>query len=223
MTGFSAAWLALREPADHAARNREVLAATSRLFARHDAIRVLDLGSGSGSNLRGLAEHLPHRQAWRLVDYDPSLIAAARTALSAWGTGIGSSGEVLSLRKGDRLIDVAFQRADLSASLEEILDGPVDLVTAAAFFDLVSADWIARFVARLAARRLPLYTVLIYDGEERWDPGTRRTRPSTRPSFDTRGQTRVLVRPRALQRPAFSPRPCVRKAMRSFLATAHGG
>ena len=48
MTGFSAEWLALREPADHAARNLEVLAATARYFGGRETIEVLDLGAGSG-------------------------------------------------------------------------------------------------------------------------------------------------------------------------------
>jgi SAM-dependent methyltransferase len=158
MTGFSAKWLALREPADHAARNREVLAATSRFFAGRETIDVLDLGSGSGSNLRGLAPHLPQRQNWRLVDYDSALIKAAEAAMAEWTRPNGHS------------IDVTFQQADLSDGVEAILQNRTDLVTAAAFFDLVSAQWIERFVAILAARQLPLYTSLIYNGDESWDP-----------------------------------------------------
>ena len=46
----------------------------------------------------------------------------------------------------------------------------LDLVTASAFFDLVSEEWIARFCQELAARQLPLYTVLTYDGTETWSP-----------------------------------------------------
>jgi hypothetical protein len=170
VTGFSAEWLALREPADHAARNRDVLSATSRLFAGRDRISVVDLGSGSGSNLRGLAPHLPPQQRWRLVDYDPALIAAAKTALSCWSDRAASVDGGLCLQRDGRIIDVAFVQVDLSAGVEELLDVAPDLVTAAAFFDLVSAGWIERFVATLAARRLPLYTVLIYNGEERWEP-----------------------------------------------------
>lgn len=170
MTGFSAEWLALREPADGAARNRDVLSATSRLFENKDTINVLDLGSGSGSNLRALAAHLPLRQNWGLVDYDSDLIEAARTALSDWANEAAFVGENLSLRRDGRVIDVAFLQADLSANLDMMLDGPADLVTAAAFFDLVSTDWIERFVHRLAARKLPLYAVLTYNGEESWKP-----------------------------------------------------
>ena len=89
MTGFSAQWLALREPADHRARDRtlqnkvcEQLANVARTEQR--AVRLIDLGCGSGSNLRALATSLPEQQHWTLVDYDPLLLAAARAALIAW-------------------------------------------------------------------------------------------------------------------------------------------
>jgi hypothetical protein len=63
-----------------------------------------------------------------------------------------------------------FEQADLMKDYARVLDKPVDLVTAAAFFDLVSAQWIADFCGALSQRHLPLYTVLTYNGEEKWTP-----------------------------------------------------
>ncbi|MCB1771612.1 MAG: class I SAM-dependent methyltransferase, partial [Candidatus Competibacteraceae bacterium] len=75
MNGFSATWLALREPVDAASRNR---ALTNRLIewrGRMDTLRVLDLASGTGANFRFLAPLLGGEQHWRLVDHDPALLA----------------------------------------------------------------------------------------------------------------------------------------------------
>ena len=61
MGGFSPEWLALREPADHAARNPQVLAAVGAHFAAKGSLTVVDLGCGAGSNLRGTYAALPLR------------------------------------------------------------------------------------------------------------------------------------------------------------------
>ena len=160
MTGFSAAWLALREPADRAARNAPLADAAAALLAERKPARILDLGCGAGSNFRGFAPLVKAQQAWTLADHDAALLAAARLDLPAWPKG--------GARPAN--ITVTLQRADLTRELEQLLDQPCDLVTAAAFFDLASPQWITRFCAALAARRLPLYAVLTYDGAERWHP-----------------------------------------------------
>lgn len=171
MSGFSADWLALREPADHAARNKEILAQVAGHFTGRDHLFVVDLGCGAGSNLRGCALSLPAaRQSWTLVDYDPALLAAARECLAAWADSAEEQGEELLLEKDGKTIAVDFRQADLNADIDRIAGWRPDLVTAAALFDLVSPAWIERFVATLARCKLPLYTVLIYDGREEWAP-----------------------------------------------------
>jgi len=169
MSGFSADWLRLREPADHVARNRKLLGLLEARFAGREHVTVLDLACGAGSNLRGQALFLPLRQRWRLVDYDQSLLDAAREALIAWADHVESL-EPLTLLKADRRLKIKFLRSDLSRFDERLLTPDLDLVTAAAFFDLVSAPWIEAFCATLAERGLPLYKVLSYDGVERWAP-----------------------------------------------------
>ena len=171
--GFSAGWLALREPADHRARNADVRDAATRLFAGRNEVRLIDLGCGAGSNLRALAPHLPAIQHWRLVDHDPALLQAARRELAAWADAWEPAPDGgIVLRKEHATIGVTFTEADLSNGADHVLDSgpPTDLLTAAAFFDLLAPRWIARLCASLAARRLPLYAVLTYDGTETWHP-----------------------------------------------------
>jgi len=169
MSGFSADWLRLREPADHAARNRKLLGLLEARFAGREHVTVLDLACGAGSNLRGQALHLPARQRWRLVDHDHKLLEAARAELVAWADQVESRAP-LTLLKADRRLEIEFLRSDLSRFDGKLLAPDPDLVTAAAFFDLVSAPWIEAFCATLAERGLPLYAVLSYDGVERWAP-----------------------------------------------------
>ncbi len=168
MTGFEAQWLALREGADFLARDAAVRDAVVQRFSKSDTLTVVDLACGAGSNPRALAPFLGARQSWRLVDHDAGLLKSARAALMGWADVVEGE-EPLALRKDGRRLTFAFERLDLNADLARALAG-ADLVSAAAFFDLVSPDWIERFCAELARRRLPLYAVLTYDGRESRTP-----------------------------------------------------
>jgi SAM-dependent methyltransferase len=152
MSGFSAEWLALREPYDGRARNRDVLESVATAVAVGNAIGVVDLACGTGSTLRALAPRLPSRQDWRLVDNDLSLLARAAAGKTVPG------------------VAVTRVPVDLTRDLEAALDGPVNLVTASALLDLVSADWLNRLVTEVAARRLSFYAALNYDGRVVFDP-----------------------------------------------------
>ena len=172
MTGFSPEWLALREPADHRARHQALqqqVCTRLEVLARAEqrAVRIIDLGCGSGSNLRALAESLPDQQHWTLVDYDPLLLEAARTAVIGWADHVVAEQPVLRLSKNKKTIEVSFVQVDLALDIETVLGWPADLITAAAFFDLVAEPWLVRFCKAL---RTPLYTVLTYDGHEQWLP-----------------------------------------------------
>jgi SAM-dependent methyltransferase len=170
MSGFSADWLALREPADMRARNGELAAALSARLGQRAHLDVVDLGSGTGSNLRGTAPLLGQSQAWTLVDYDPRLLEAARGALAGWADTSRVVGDRLELTKDGRRITVAFRQADLARDLAAGLGEGADLVTASALFDLASPAFIRGFAGEVAQRRAVFYTVLTYNGIQRWTP-----------------------------------------------------
>jgi SAM-dependent methyltransferase len=177
MSGFSADWLGLREPVDHRSRATGLAGQVQAAFAGRDQIRVVDLGCGTGSNLRATSLLLPPRQSWTLADYDPALLAAARERLGQWADHSEASpggGDGLILHKGARRIVVQFAHVDLNEELDRALTPdaaqPVDLITASAFFDLCSATFIANFAAAVAKRRAAFYTMLTYNGEQRWTP-----------------------------------------------------
>jgi hypothetical protein len=187
MSGFSAAWLALREPVDHRSRNamlqkQIVNFLNQRAPVVPGLLQITDLGSGTGSNLRALAPHFGAMQCWTLVDYDADLLGAARTTLLSWADDVLDSNtpnlicevgsfsgslEPLVVTKNMKTIAIRFRCADLLADYRSILNEPADLITAAAFFDLVAEPWLADFCAALSK---PLYTVLTYDGKETWGP-----------------------------------------------------
>jgi len=152
MSGFSPAWLTLREPYDQAARSTVVLAAIQEAFAAQPEIVVTDFGCGTGATLRALALLLPPRQHWRLVDNDEALLAAASDVAPAGAETI---------------------KLDLAQQLETALDDAGDLVTMSALLDLVSAPWLDRLVAALVRLDRPLYAALSYDGRVVMAPESR--------------------------------------------------
>jgi SAM-dependent methyltransferase len=174
MTGFSADWLTLREPADHRSRSLKLTGVLNSWFLQRETLSVVDLGCGTGSNLRATAELLPTTQMWTLVDLDPALLAAARSALAAWADSATSTGDALQLTKGSRTLTVQFRQAnlqdDLDTCLEPLSGGHADLVTASALFDLASPEFIKRFAAAVAKRQAVFYTVLTYNGVQHWTP-----------------------------------------------------
>lgn len=146
MSGFSATWLALRESHDTRARNTDVLATVTAAYQGHRTIKITDLACGTGSTMRALSPLLPARQEWRLVDDDIALLSQAGAT-----------------RTLDRVATTTVA-LDLNRSLDAALEGPIDLVTTSALLDLVSETWLERLAVTLAARSIPFYAALSYDG-----------------------------------------------------------
>ena len=149
MSGFSAEWLALRAGADASARDQGLAARLGDHFGGRSALRVLDLGAGTGANLRAIAPLIDAPQHWLLAEHDAALLARSEPA----------PGTTIERRQ-----------IDLAAELSGLFDPAPDLVTASALLDLCGADWIDRLVALAAGCGAALYTALSYDGREQWCP-----------------------------------------------------
>jgi hypothetical protein len=150
MGAFSPDWLALREPADAEARSSRLTRLVSGVLL-HDPVHALDLGTGTGANVRYLSGRLPVRQDWLLVDEDPRLVAeAARRCAS----GVA-------------------QRVDLVAAIDSTELGIFagrELVTASALLDLVSERWLRALAAKCRQVGAAVLFALTYDGEIRCLP-----------------------------------------------------
>jgi hypothetical protein len=170
MSGFSADWLALREPVDHRSRSPELADVLARRFAGSGRLRVVDLGAGTGSNLRALAPRLAPLQDWHLVDDDPALVAVAIERLTAWADTADTIDGALTLTKAGVRIRVTFRACDLAREIEAAIPAACDLVTASALFDLTSEAWMARLVDAVAARGATLFAALTYDGRDAFAP-----------------------------------------------------
>ncbi|MEM9802055.1 MAG: class I SAM-dependent methyltransferase [Planctomycetota bacterium] len=161
MSGFEADWLALRAPADEAARAPATDALLGALPTMGRTLRVVDLGSGSGNNAVHLAPRLAalgaRRQEWTLVDDDEALLERAVERVAS-----------LDL-PADASLDASTSALDLANDAVP-LEG-ADLATASALLDLASKDWIDRFVASLTGANVPAVLVaLSVDGRVAWSP-----------------------------------------------------
>ena len=105
---FTADWLALREPVDHRSRAADLVAPVAEWWGSRPGQRVLDLGSGTGSNLRYLAPRLPGEQAWTLVDRDAALLEQAT------GEAVAVFDAVCSVRSQQNYLDRLFSRWQVS-------------------------------------------------------------------------------------------------------------
>jgi hypothetical protein len=175
MSAFSAEWLDLREPFDSAARSAALAGRLAQVTGGIAPLRVIDLGAGTGANLRYLAPRLSERQHWHLVDHDDTLLSALPQRLEQWARARGH----LHVRGGDgasRLLAAGFRariepmsmNLGRQLSLEQLPDAEV--VTASALLDLVSEAWLAAMLNQCRSRGAAVLFALTYDGEITCEP-----------------------------------------------------
>lgn len=149
---FAADWLALREPADHAARNTSRVDEQLANLPAGRTLRIIDLGAGAGSNLRYLAPRLPAPQHWVLIDHDGDLLNRAKADAPLPGSALTIETLVHDLNQWPLPVADA------------------DLITASALLDLVSDPWLAELAQYCAARQLPTLLALNIDGRIQLSP-----------------------------------------------------
>ncbi|MET0292775.1 MAG: class I SAM-dependent methyltransferase [Steroidobacteraceae bacterium] len=150
MSGFDSRWLALREPADARAR-APALSAALATWAAGRPLHIVDLGCGSGSNLRHLSPLLASPQRWTCVDDDPALLDHVAHEATA-----------------DRFVET--RRVDLARELDRALEPLPDVVTASALLDLVSVEWLRSLAEGVARRGAAALFVLSVDGRMEFQP-----------------------------------------------------
>lgn len=153
MTAFSAAWLNLREPVDARSRSEELLAELRARLPRR-VLHALDLGSGTGANIRYLAPRLDSAQQWFALDNDPALI-------KQHGVQFGELG---------RDCQVSSKQLDLASDLKSLPIDECDFVSASALLDLVSASWLRSLAEICACKRAVVMFALNYDGRMECSP-----------------------------------------------------
>jgi trans-aconitate methyltransferase len=142
----SSGWLALREPADAAARAPGLVERVARWRPASDRWVIHDLGSGTGAMGRWLAPRLPGRQRWVMHDRDPDLLEIAAADVpgpAADGTAVAvetSCSDITRLPPGE-------------------LAG-ANLITASALLDMLTGEELARLVTVCAGAGCPVLITL---------------------------------------------------------------
>lgn len=182
MTDSLADWLRLREAADWEARSprlvQQVMDGTIRTAPHKGApynvdegarYNVLDLATGTGSNLRYLAERLPGGQRWLVVDRNPDLLALVSDRTASWAAARGYAfhSHATGLRVCHESLDCEIET--LQRDLRELDDAGLfagrHLVTASALLDLVSESWLRSLAAHCRDVGAAALFALTYNGE----------------------------------------------------------
>lgn len=159
--GFHPQWLALREPADAAARAVALLDPLRRTLAGATGGRsplvVWDLGGGTGAMGRWLARRLCGPQHWIVLDHDATLIARAEAGALTAADGAA--------------VTVVTRHGDLTAlSAEDLVGAGTGLVTASALLDVLTDEELDRLIAACVRAGCPALLTLTVTGRVRLDP-----------------------------------------------------
>jgi predicted RNA methylase len=142
----SGGWLALREPADAAARAPDLVDHLRRQLPATGRRVIHDLGCGTGAMGRWLAPLLPGPQHWVLHDRDADLLEAAAADLP----GPSADGAEVT---------VEAKHSDITRLHPGDLAGAT-LITASALLDLLTEDELAGLVTISAGAGCPMLLTL---------------------------------------------------------------
>ncbi|HEY2604185.1 MAG TPA: class I SAM-dependent methyltransferase [Thermoleophilaceae bacterium] len=150
MTRVSSSWLALREPADAAARATDLV---ERLKPHLPAggLVIHDLGCGTGAMGRWLAPRLPGHEHWVLHDWDADLLDVAVANLPGPEVTVEAKLSDITRLQPDELTDAT-------------------LITASALLDMLTEEELAGLVTACAGAGCPTLLTLSVVGRVELTP-----------------------------------------------------
>jgi hypothetical protein len=167
-------WLQLREPADALARSESLTNLIAAALPDDEPVRVLDLATGTGANLRYLAPRLPGRQRWLVVDRDAALLALMPVLTSSWGAArrynVRTSANGFAIRAEQLECDVEARQLDLGTGANDDIIRARHLVTASALLDLVSDRWLRALAAQCRSAGTAALFAITYNGKSSCSP-----------------------------------------------------
>jgi hypothetical protein len=167
-------WLRLREASDVSARSEELTLAIAAAMPADEPLYALDLATGTGSNIRYLAEHLPKRQHWLAVDQNAVLLASLLERMRQWGAARGYDVRLdttACVVRGPRLeCHIETLQLDLGLLTDRVLFAGRQLVTASALLDLVSESWLRALAAHCRAEGASALFTVTYNGRSSCEP-----------------------------------------------------
>ena len=169
-----ATWLCLREPSDVAARSEALTRAVSTALDPDATLHALDLATGTGSNIRYLADRLPGHQRWLAVDKSPHLLADLLEHMSPWAAARGHEiryeGNTCTVRGSRLTCSIETMQMDLATLSDRMLFVGRQLVTASALLDLVSESWLRSLVTHCRVQEAVGLFTITYNGVSSCDP-----------------------------------------------------
>ena len=153
MHEFQNKWLNLRESIDRNSRNQKILYLINNFYKNNSHIKIIDLGSGTGSNYRFLKSRLSNNQYWSFVD------------ISYQSTSFFKN----NIKYSSKIKKTNFKIVDAINNLNKIKFNEYNLVTGSAFLDILPKKWFKKF-HRLNADTEIVYFALNYDGNFKFFP-----------------------------------------------------
>jgi len=144
-------WLSLREPADAAARARDLAEQLGRRIPVAGRWVIHDLGCGTGAMGRWLAPRLPGPQHWVLHDWDTDLLLLAAAEVP----GSAADGATVTVETTQSDV-IRLDPGDLADAT---------LITASALLDMLTAEELATLLTVCAGAGCPiLLTMTVVEG-----------------------------------------------------------
>ena len=165
-TGFQIDWLKERFRYDNAARNQEVEKYFLHHFRNHEKLNIVDIGSGTGANCLYFIERLFKNQTWTLVEKDEALCEATIDRigrfLQDYNFFYTFENNVFRIKAWESRVKITILNASFF-ELKNIIDlEEIDIVMAAAVFDVLTFGQFEKAVSPILENKIPIFSTMNY-------------------------------------------------------------
>ena len=154
MHKFENSWLFQREKIDNMSKNLFLIKKINNSLKNYDQIRIIDLGTGTGSNFRFLSKKIKYKnQSWTLMDISKNSLNAAKKNVTT----------------NDKIKKIIIKHDDIIKNIQQNNFTNYDLVTGSAFLDIMPHEWFKKFYLKNINTKI-VYFSINYDGYFKFYP-----------------------------------------------------